>query len=273
MSKEKKILIGAHMSIAGGLEKALIRGESVGCTAIQIFTKNNKAYFGKIITEQDVERFKKQWKESSIIYVMTHCSYLVNIGAKNKETEKKSIAALAHELERCEVLGIPHLVIHPGSHIGAGEEKCITQIAHNLDTVFKKAPDSSMILLETAAGQGTNVGYTFEQLRSIYDQCKEKDRLGICLDTCHAFAAGYDIATKEGYKKMWDDFKKIIGIRKLKAIHLNGSKMPCGSRRDRHENLGKGEIPLETFKWIMNDPSLTSIPKILETPSVDGITE
>jgi len=270
--KNTTLLLGAHMSIAGGFEKSIERGESVGCTAIQIFTKNNRAYFGKKIEQEAIDTFKQAVKESSIKSIMVHSSYLINIAASNPETERKSVDALVHELERCEQLDIPYLVLHPGSHTGAGEEKGLEKIAKNLDRVLKKVSGDTIILLENMAGQGTNLGYTLEQIRTIYDMSKEHERLGVCLDTCHAFAAGYNIATKEGYEALMSEFEKVIGWRKLKAVHLNDSKMECGAKKDRHQNLGKGKIPLETFKWIMNDPHLKKIPKILETPSGDDIS-
>ena len=266
MTKEKDVLVGAHMSISGGFYKSVERGEAIGCTAIQIFTKNNRAYFGKKITKESVKEFNETLKKSSVKLVVTHSSYLINIGASNPETEKKSIDALQHELERCEILSIPYLVIHPGSHTGAGEQESIKKIAHNLDKIFDKTKGSTMILLETAAGQGTNVGYTFEHIKQIYDLCKNKKSVGVCFDTCHIFSAGYNINTPDGYKKVWKQFEKTIGYNTLKVIHLNDSKKECGSRRDRHQNIGKGKISLATFERIMNDPKLKTIPKILETP-------
>jgi len=260
------LLIGAHTSIAGGFDKAVERAEAIGCTAMQIFTKNNKAFFGKKIEEERIVEFKERLKNSPVKYVMAHCAYLVNIGSRNYETRERSVKSLAHELGRVQELGIPHLVIHPGSHLGAGEDECIEKIADNLDRVFAKVPGEGMILLETAAGQGTNVGYTFKQIRQIYDACRHKKRLGVCLDTCHIFAAGYDISSESGYEKMWREFKRVIGISRLKAIHLNDSKMACGSRKDRHASLGEGEISMRTFGRIMRDKSLAKIPKILETP-------
>jgi deoxyribonuclease-4 len=266
-------LLGAHLSIAGGFDKAIERGQSIGCTAIQIFTKNNKSYKGKPIPSEAEEAFKQSVKASSIKWVVSHASYLINAGASDQTIAQRSTEGLIHELERCEQLGIPYLVIHPGSHTGAGEQVCIERIAENIDHVLKAVDGTSMILLETAAGQGTNVGYTFQHLAQIRSLCKEKKRVGICFDTCHIFSAGYDITTTEGYKETWNLFDTIIGRAHLKVIHLNDSMMPCASRKDRHENIGKGKIPLTTFSMIMNDPSLADIPKILETPSDDGITE
>lgn len=264
---KKEILLGAHMSISGGLHKAAQRAKAIGCTTMQIFTKNNKAWFGKKLQKEEINLFKQAVKEAGLSKIMVHTSYLINIGSSRPEVEKKSIVALKHELHRCEELNIPYLVLHPGSHLGAGEEKCIKKVAKNLAAVLHDATGETMILLETMSGQGTNIGYTFEQLRQIYDLCTQHKHLGICLDTCHIFAAGYDFSTTESYKAMWQKFKKIIGMRKLKAIHLNDSLEPFGSKKDRHANIGKGEIPRKTFALIMNDKSLAAIPKVLETPA------
>lgn len=262
----KKILVGAHVSIAGGLHKAIKRGEGIGCTAIQIFTKSTRSWFAKKITKEEVELFKKAWKESSISSVIVHAGYLINIGSGKKSFEGKSVKSLTEELQRCEILGIPYLVLHPGASVGGEVEGCITRIAKNLDEVLEKVKGKSKILLETMAGQGTNVGYTFEQLKKIRKLCKNKRRVGICFDTCHIFAAGYDISTPKGYKETWDRFEKVLGLGLLKVIHINGSKRELGSRKDRHENLGKGKIPLKTFELIMNDKRFFNVPKILETP-------
>ncbi|MCK4517929.1 deoxyribonuclease IV [Candidatus Babeliales bacterium] len=269
----KSILLGAHMSISGGLHKAIERAESINCTTMQIFTKNNKSWLGRKISNEEANQFKQALKKSSLKKIMGHTSYLINIGSANKEVEKKSIAALKHELGRCEQLDIPYLILHPGSHLGAGEDKCIKQICKNLNIVLAHATGKTIILLETMAGQGTNVGYKFEHLRQIYDGCNHKKFLGVCFDTCHVFVAGYDLTSPESYKKTWAKFAKIIGMRKLKAIHLNDSKTELGSRKDRHENIGKGKIPKKTFELIMNDKRLSGIPKVLETPSTDGVTE
>jgi deoxyribonuclease-4 len=268
----KKIpLIGAHISIAGGLYKAFDRGESIGCTAMQIFTKSNRSWFDKKLTEGEINAWKERWKSSTVKEVVVHSSYLINIGAKTPETEKNSVAALKDELHRCQSLGIPYLVLHPGSHVGAGEEKCIKQIAQNLDTVLESGDGTTSILLETMAGQGTNVGSTFEQIAQIRSLAEHKKNIGVCLDTCHIFSAGYNIASDEGYYETMKKFDDIVGLSLLKIIHLNDSKTPCNSHKDRHEALGQGSIPLTTFSLIMNDKRLASIPKILETPSDDDM--
>ncbi|MCK4265015.1 deoxyribonuclease IV [Candidatus Babeliales bacterium] len=273
MSK-KYPLIGAHISIAGGYYKSIERAESIGCSTMQIFTKSNRTWFGKKITDEEANKFKETLKRSNLSEIMVHSAYLINLAAQNTELRNKSVEALGEELERCQKLGIKYLVLHPGAHVGAGEEEGIKKISEGLDQVFKKIPGPTQILLETAAGQGTNLGYTFEQLEQIYKQCKNKQRLGICLDTCHVFAAGYDISTEKGYKNTIKEFIKIIGIHKLKAIHLNDSKTKLNARIDRHEKLGKGNIPLKTFEWIMKDQKFKEIPKILETPIIkDALKE
>lgn len=262
----KKILVGAHMSGAGSLHLAFDRGEEVGCTAMQIFTKSNRSWHDKPLSNEQIENFKSRWKTSSVESVIVHASYLINIGSSKSEVEQKAIKALIDEVQRCQQLGIPYLVLHPGSHLGAGEEICIKQIAKNLDIVFDTVDSKTMILLETMAGQGTNVGNTFEQLAAIRAACKHKRKIGFCLDTCHIFTAGYKLATENDYKKVIQQFDEIIGLSNLKAIHLNDSKTTCGSHVDRHECLGKGQIPFKIFELIMNDPRLADIPKILETP-------
>lgn len=265
--KKQKILLGAHISSAGGFHKAIERAEALGCTTMQIFTKNNKTWFGKAIPEEEISLFKESFKKSSLSKIMVHTAYLINIGSSKPEIEKQSISSLKHELHRCEELGIPYLVLHPGAHLGSGEEICIEKIAHNLDLVLASGEGSTSILLETTAGQGTSVGHTFEQIKKIISLCEHKKLIGVCLDTCHIFAAGYDIGTK--YEEVMEQFEKAIGFKYLKAIHLNDSKSKLNSHVDRHESIGLGEIPIETFSLIMNDERLQDIPKILETPDPD----
>jgi deoxyribonuclease IV len=268
MKKHHSLLVGAHMSVAGGIHLALERGESIGCTAIQIFTKSNRQWHAKALSNEEIIAFKDAWKQSSVHSIITHATYLINIGSPDKEIEKKSVDALSMELERSASLGIPYFVLHPGSRINSDEKACIEQISSNLNKVLKKNPDIS-ILLETMAGQGTNVGYTFEHLAEIIKQSDFKRQLGVCFDTCHAFAAGYDFRTEKTYKDMWEQFDKVIGLDKLKALHINDSKAAIGSRVDRHTDIGKGKIGLKAFELLLNDPQFFDIPKILETPK-DG---
>ena len=267
--KKQRLLFGAHMSIAGGIHLALERGESIGCTAIQIFTKSNRQWSAKKLITQDSNAFKTALKQSPIKSVIAHATYLINIGSPKKEIYQKSIKALALELQRCDQLGVPYLVLHPGSHLGTGEEECLQRIANNLNDVFDKAPGKTKILLETMAGQGSSVCYAFEHIAEILSKSAFKKRLGVCFDTCHAFVAGYDLRTKKTYEDTWKEFDKIIGLKKLKAIHLNDSKKELGSRVDRHEDIGKGTLGLEPFKLLFNDERFFDIPKILETPKDD----
>ncbi|MBD3231206.1 deoxyribonuclease IV [Candidatus Dependentiae bacterium] len=266
MSK-KEILLGAHVSIAGGIYKAITRGEEIGATVIQIFTKSSRSWTAKKLTSNEIQKFKDNWKNSKKIQqVVAHTSYLINLAAKNHSLEKKSIKSLSLELKRCEELGIPYLVLHPGSLVGQTEEEGIKKISQNLDSILKNSKGKTSIVLETTAGQGTSIGHTFEQLKKIRLACKEKNKVGVCIDTCHIFAAGYDISTKKGYHKVMKKFEKILGKKVLKVIHLNDSKGDLGSKIDRHANIGKGKIPKQTFSLIMNDKRFFTIPKILETP-------
>ena len=271
---DNNILIGAHLSVAGGLENALGLAIQTNCTVVQIFTKSGRAWFAKPLTEEQITTFKKACKATpNVKTVIAHAGYLINIAAKNKDIEQQSIASLIAELKRADELGLDALVLHPGSHVGQGEETGLNKIAANLDIVFEQSKTKTMLLLETAAGQGTNLGYTFEQLAYLYKKVTHKKQLGFCLDTCHIFSAGYDISTTAGYKTVLEHFDTIVGLEHLKAIHLNDSKNECGAKLDRHENLGKGKIPLEAFACIMNDPRLLGVPKILETPIIKDSLE
>jgi len=266
MKKTQSILLGAHMSIGGGFTKAIERAESIGCTAIQIFTKSNRQWYAKPLQKEEIELFKKTWKKSSIQSIVVHAAYLINIGSSQKELEHKSVNSLINELERCRDLSIPYLILHPGSYSKTDEEKSVQQIAHNLDTALAAVDGKISILLETMAGQGNNFCSSFEQIAAIIKHSKHKNRLGACLDTCHIFAAGYDFSTKQGYTAMWKQFDDTIGLNKLHAIHVNDSKTECGSRVDRHAHIGKGKIGLEGFRLLFNDKRFKHIPKILETP-------
>lgn len=264
--KQSSLLIGAHMSISGGFYKAIERGESIGCTAIQIFTKSNRQWYAKPISTEEIEKFATAWNNSSIESIIAHASYLINIGAPDPTIHKKSIDALIIEIDRCQQLKIPGLVLHPGSHGNTNEENTLNLISKTLDEVFEQVPGKSMILLETMAGQGSTVCYTFEQIEYLISQSNHKKRLGVCLDTCHVFAAGYDLRDKDSYTALWQKFDSIIGIDKLKAIHLNDSKKDLGSHVDRHEEIGQGKIGREAFKLLCTDRRFVEIPKILETP-------
>ncbi len=268
MEKKHSFLFGAHMPISGGLHLAIQKGESIGCTAIQIFTKSNRQWHAKPLSQEEIATFLAAWKQSSIRSIMAHATYLINIGSPDKELEKKSVDALSVDMERCAQLNIPYLALHPGSYTTGDEAACIEQISKNLDHVLKKTPGVS-ILLETMAGQGSSVGHKFEQLAAIIKESTMKRRLGICFDTCHAFSAGYDFTTKQAYEALWEQFDTIIGLNKLKAFHINDSSTALGSRVDRHADIGKGKIGLKAFEMLFNDPRFFDIPKILETPKED----
>lgn len=264
-------LIGAHVSIAKGMHLAFARGESIGCTALQIFTKSSRAFLGNPLKQEDIDLFIETQKKSTIQSVIAHAGYLINLCAKNATTEQQSIDSLENEIERCAQLQIPYLVLHPGAHLGIGEEQGLQKVAHNLDTALEKTSAAVSVLLETTAGQGTTLGSTFEQLKTIRNVCTHKKRIGFCLDTCHIFCAGYDISTPELYKKVITEFDNVIGLTHLKAIHLNNTKDNCGAHTDRHTPIEQGNITLQTFKAIMNDKQLANVPKILETPTDDDM--
>lgn len=260
-------LLGAHTSIAGGVSKSIDRASEVNFTAIQIFSKNNNQWNAKPLDAKEIKLFKEKLQQSNIKYVVVHDSYLINLCAKDKTILKKSRNAFLDELQRCEQLGIEHLNFHPGAHLGQGEEDGLKMIADSINIAHSFTKNYKVkSMLETTAGQGTNLGYTFEQLRRIIELVDEKERMCVCIDTAHIFAAGYDIKSIDGYKKTIKDFDDIIGLDLLKCIHLNDSKKELGSRVDRHEHIGKGFIGREGFTIIMNDKKLLHIPKILETP-------
>lgn len=255
------------MSIAGGVHTAVERAESIGCTTMQMFVKNNTQWRGKVLTSEDISTYKKLLQKSSIGPVVVHDTYLINLCAVDKVVLKKSRAALKDELDRCEKLGVEYLNFHPGSHMGAGERDGIKRIAESLNSIHGQTRDCRVkSVLETTAGQGTAVGYRFEQLQEIIDLVEERERMAVCVDTCHIFAAGYDIVTEHGYQKTFEEFDAVIGLGRLVAFHVNDAKRERGSRVDRHEHIGKGKIGKAGFRLLMNDECFRNVPKILETP-------
>jgi deoxyribonuclease IV len=260
-------LLGAHTSIQGGVSKAVDLADSLGFTAMQIFSKNNNRWFAKPLEDVEVNSFKEKLKKSSIKFTVVHDCYLINLCALDDELKKKSLNAFIDELERCEQLEIPYLNFHPGAHCGKGEEEGIKEIAETLNLAHQKTKGFKVSsMLEATAGQGTAIGYKFEHLRKIIDLVEEKERMSVCIDTAHIFAAGYDIRTPEAYEKTMKEFDDIIGLDWLKCFHMNDSKKDLGTRVDRHDHIGKGFIGLEGFKNIMNDERIENVPKILETP-------
>jgi len=266
MGKKSRLLLGAHVSIAGGLYKAIERGQSIGCTTIQIFTKSNRQWRAKKLTDEDIKNFKSAQQQSDVKSVVAHASYLINLAAINTEVREKSIYALIEELQRCDALAIPYLVLHPGSSTNGSDKAGLDKIIDALNIIFSKHTIKTTLLLETMAGQGSSLGSTFEQIAYIYKKSKVKKHLGVCIDTCHIFAAGYDFRTKDNYEKTWNEFDKVIGLNLLKVIHINDSKKDYASKVDRHANIGKGNIGLEGFRLLFNDKRFFAIPKILETP-------
>lgn len=264
-STKNKLLIGAHLSISKSLDDVFAQADELDATTLQLFTKSNRQWHAKPLAEDEIAAFRKAHKTHKSMPVVAHASYLINIGSPDHILVQKSTLALAEELTRCEQLGIPYLVLHPGAHLNTDLNACLERIAHSLKTILKTVPGDAMILLETMAGQGSTVGSNFKELGTIL-KAVDNPRLGVCLDTCHVFAAGYDFTTAEGYAHMWHEFGKEIGKRRLKAIHLNDSQKPCGSHVDRHCDIGTGAIGKEGFRLIMQDETLSHIPKILETP-------
>ncbi|MEK7846196.1 MAG: deoxyribonuclease IV [Nitrospinota bacterium] len=266
------MFLGAHMSIEGGVENAPLRGKKAGCQVIQIFTKNNNRWNSRQLTDKDINSFKKNSFDTGVIPSASHTAYLINLASPNTEIYKKSLEAFSDEMERAERLGLPYLIFHPGAHLGSGENTGLKRIADSINILLKKGSHPKgcgyqlMLLLETTAGQGSHLGYKFEHLSEIIEMVDEKEKMGVCLDTCHIFAAGYDISSEYGYKKTFEDFNKIIGIDRLKAFHINDSKKGLGSRVDRHEHIGKGKIGLTAFKLLLNDAQFKNIPMIIETP-------
>ncbi len=262
------------MSIAGGVQNALHAGESVGCEAIQIFTKSSRQWASAPLSEDDIRAFKDTQEASGIHTVVAHDSYLLNLGAPDTELRKKSITAFVDEMERCEALAIPYLIAHPGAHTGQGERAGLRTIARSLDAIQRRCQGYKVnVALEITAGQGTNLGYRFEQISNIIDSVKMSDRLRVCFDTEHAFAAGYDLRTREGYERTFTEFDEKIGIELLAAFHLNDSKKELDCRVDRHEIIGKGHIGLEPFRLLMNDKRFFGLPMCLETPKGKDLKE
>lgn len=259
--------LGAHMSIAGGVELALQRGASIDCTAVQLFTKSSNQWAAKPLSDESVRLFRQALDSGRITHVVAHDSYLINLCSPDDALWRRSIDACAEELARCARLRIPWLIAHPGGHMGKGEDYGIVRMAEAIDRVHEQvAVTDASLALETTAGQGTILGHRFEQIAAVIRKCASGDRIGVCLDTCHIFAAGYDIRTASGYQDTMRSFGDLIGFDRLKAIHVNDSKKDLGCRVDRHEHIGKGFLGLEAFRHLMNDPRLQACPLILETP-------
>jgi len=263
-------LIGAHMSTSGGAHKAIEIADAVDCTALQIFTKNNNQWRAKPLTDDDVQKFFNARKASPIRAYVGHVGYLINVASPKDDVYRKSVDSLTEEVERGDRLGLSDVVMHPGAHLKEGEEYAIKKIADSLNRIIDSTPDiTTRFALETTAGQGTNVGYKFEQIAAIINLVENKARLSVCFDTCHTFAAGYELRTRKGWDATFKAFDDTIGLDYLRVFHVNDSKKEFGSRVDRHEQLGQGELGLEPFKFLMQDKRFVDVPKILETPKLD----
>ena len=267
-------LLGAHMSIGGGVHRAIERARSIECSAMQIFVKNNMQWFARPFAPEEIKAFLEHSQRAELSAVFAHANYLINLAATNPQFLANSIRALSEELIRADQLGLPFLVLHPGAHLGVGEDAGLGKVVASIDQVFRRIPKvKTRIALETTAGQGSCLGHTFEHLAAIIANVREPERLCVCLDTAHVFAAGYDLTSESGTRKMFREFERTIGLRQLIALHLNDSKTARGSRVDRHEHIGKGKIGLEAFRFIMRDRRFQKIPKVLETPKGKELRE
>lgn len=257
------------MPTAGGLGKAVRRGFDIGCTTVQVFTSSPQQWKAKEVTDAMVDDLGSTEAETGIRALVSHDSYLINLCAPDDELRAKSMAGLTGEIMRCARYGIPLVVSHMGAHVGQGEEVGLTRVAEATLAVLAETPDSVTLLMETTAGQGSCLNWRFEQLATVLDLCRRPARLGVCVDTCHIFAAGYDIRTPEAYAATFAEFDRVVGIDRIRAIHANDSKHGLGSRKDRHEHIGKGEIGLEAFRCLVNDPRFENVPIVLETPDAE----
>jgi deoxyribonuclease-4 len=263
------------MSIGGGVHRAIERSCSISCTAMQIFVKNNMQWFARPLERAEITAFVRHAQRCQVDSAFAHANYLINLAATNPQFHTNSLRALTEELIRAEQLELPFLVLHPGAHMGAGEEAGLERIAASIDAVHACLPEKTKarIALETTAGQGSCLGHTFEQIAHIMENVREPERLCVCLDTAHVFAAGYDLSTEAATQKMFREFDRIIGLEHLAALHVNDSKTERGSRVDRHEHIGKGKIGLDAFRFIMRDRRFRKIPKVLETPKGKELLE
>ena len=265
------LAFGSHLSTSGGVDRVFGRAEELPVESCQIFSKNERQWLAKPFDPAVVERFRAEKSRTGLTKLVVHDSYLINLASPKPDILEKSLRAFRDELERCDILGIRFLVTHPGAHTGSGVEAGIARFAESLNHIFAEIPDNIAItLLETAAGQGTALGRSFEEIASIIERVADKDRVGVCLDTCHIFAAGYDFRTPKGYASVMEQFDRLIGLERLRVLHLNDSKMPFASNKDRHTHIGDGEIGLEGFRHFVNDTRLEGIPGILETEKDDA---
>ncbi len=268
------MIFGAHESIAGGVSNAIDRGLLATCDTIQMFNKSNNQWKAKKLATEEIDRFFERIEATGVTVSVSHTSYLINVASPKDDLAEKSFLSLKEEMQRCELLKIPNLVFHPGSHVGTGEETGMNRIAEHVNRLFDELGEQTVTLLfETTAGQGTNLGCTFEQLAYMIKRVENRDQVGVCLDTCHIFAAGYPISEPKEYKATMKQFDDVIGLDKLRIIHANDSKKEFGSRCDRHEHIGQGFIGLDGFRNFVNDRRLAKVPMILETPKGEDLAE
>jgi deoxyribonuclease-4 len=266
----KKPLLGAHFSTAGGLENAIYSAHKYGCSTLQLFTQNARSWKEKELTKEEIDQFHKAKKETGISRIISHASYLINIASNDRQKLEKSKNALKNELIRSSMLGVESVVLHPGSHLNQGEIQGIKLAIETINWIFSETDIiSTRLVLETTSGQGTNLGYKFEQLGQVIEKTKSIARIGVCIDTCHIFSAGYDMRSYEAYLKTIEEFNSIIGLEHLWVLHLNDSLHEFGSKKDRHDHIGQGYIGSEAFSFFMNDSRFHKVPKILETPKTD----
>lgn len=260
--------IGAHVSASGGVQNAPVNAKAIGATAFALFTKNQRQWFSKDLTDNEIEEFKTNCANLGYApeQILPHDSYLINLGSPEEEGLDKSRKSFADEMKRCQQLGLKLLNFHPGSYLKKiTEEECLNRIAESINIALSKTQGVTAVI-ENTAGQGTNLGFAFRHLKHIIDRVDDKSRVGVCIDTCHAFAAGYNLADKYEFERIWTEFDQTIGFKFLRGMHLNDATKPVGSRVDRHASIGSGCIGKETFRWIMEDPRFDNIPLILETP-------
>ena len=262
------------MSISGGVDKAILRGHEVACETIQIFTRSPRQWRARDLGDEEIARFCRVQEETGIDPVIAHDCYLINLASPEDELWQKSLVVFVEELGHCRNLGIPYLVLHPGSHVGSGVDAGLERVAAALDRARGEMDGSGVkVLLENTAGQGTNLGSTFEQLSALLNAVRDDSWLGVCFDTCHAFAAGHELRTREGYEATWREFQELVELERLKVIHLNDAKGDLGSRLDRHEHIGRGRMGLEPFRMLLNDQRFRHLPMVLETPKGPDLAE
>lgn len=268
-----KRLLGAHMPASKGIPAAIRNGAAIGCTAVQVFTSSPQQWKSRDIGPEEPAEVKKAIEETGIGSLISHDSYLINLCAVEQEKRDRSRIALARELSRCSTLGIPIVISHLGAHMGAGEEEGLKVVSEQILEILAESPSEVTLTMETTAGQGSSLNYKFEHIARIFELTKSPANLGVCLDTCHVFAAGYDIRTADSYEAVMSEFDKVVGCERLVCLHLNDSKKPLGSKLDRHEHIGEGEIGEDAFRFVLNDPRIKDKPMVVETPKAEEFHE